>query len=167
MDALNSLFMQYSIESIILFVILLAISVKITHELWDYFKGKAREAFKKEETQGQLEINFNEKFQELTDKLDALDGRLDTIDHNFEGIKTRLSLIEERQQEDTRSFLIDTHHKFCYEVKAIDDISLQSIERKYMYYKNAGGNSFIDGLVQEIRQLPRINTSTIRGYDNA
>lgn len=51
---------------------------------------------------------------------------------------------------------------FCYEVKAIDDLNLQSLERRYLYYKAAGGNSFIDGLMEEIRSLPRINAQDPR-----
>ena len=63
-------------------------------------------------------------------------------------------------QENTRSYLIDAHHKFCYERKAIDELNLQSMERRYLYYKAAGGDSFIDGLMEEVRKLPRINLYT-------
>ena len=72
-----------------------------------------------------------------------------------------MKLVQERLQENTRSFLIDAHHKHCYQIKSIDDLTLQSVERRYLYYKTAGGNSFIDGLMDEIRKLPRINTYTV------
>ena len=71
-----------------------------------------------------------------------------------------MALVQERLQENTRSYLIDAHHKFCYEIKAIDDLNLQAMERRYLYYKTAGGNSFIDGLMDQVRQLPRINFYT-------
>ena len=71
-----------------------------------------------------------------------------------------MALVQERLQENTRSYLIDAHHKFCYEKRAIDDLSLQAMERRYLYYKTAGGNSFIDGLMDEVRNLPRINLYT-------
>lgn len=63
----------------------------------------------------------------------------------------------DRLQENTRSYIIDKHHYFCYQIRAIDDMNLQSLERRYMYYKADGGNSFIDQLMEEIRQLPRVN----------
>lgn len=137
---------------------MLGIVIKTIHELWDWFRNKFKDKFSKEITDEQRIDTWTERFNTLDETLDHFDKRLDSIDENFQETKERLSFIEERQQEDTRSYLIDAHHKFCYEVKAIDDINLQSIERNYMYYKTAGGNSFIDGLVQEIRQLPRINT---------
>lgn len=71
-----------------------------------------------------------------------------------------ITLIQERLQENTRSYLIDAHHKFCYEMNAIDDLSLQAMERRYLYYKTAGGNSFVDNLMDEVRVLPRINSYT-------
>jgi hypothetical protein len=73
-----------------------------------------------------------------------------------------MKLVHERLQENTRSFLIDSHHKFCNEIQGIDDQSLQSMERRYLYYKSAGGDSFIDTLMEEVRDLPRINYATIK-----
>jgi hypothetical protein len=68
-----------------------------------------------------------------------------------------LALVQESLQESARSDLLDAHHKFCYEFKKIDDLSLQSIERRYLYYKTAGGDTFIDHLMEEVRELPRIS----------
>ena len=44
-----------------------------------------------------------------------------------------LGILQERMQENTRSFLIDAHNKFCYQLKKIDDLNLQSIERQRIY----------------------------------
>lgn len=67
------------------------------------------------------------------------------------------AITTERLQENSRSYIIDKHHYFCYDVKAIDDLNLQSLERRYLYYKAAGGNSYIEGLMEEIRDLPKVN----------
>ena len=75
-------------------------------------------------------------------------------------IDAAIALVQERLQENTRSYLIEAHHKFCYEVHAIDDLSLQAMERRYLYYKTAGGDSFVDNLMDEVRALPRINFYT-------
>ena len=155
-----SLFAQYSLESIIIFIVMLGVALKGIHELWDFFKKKLKARFKTEEAVENIDETINSKFNMLAGKLDNINSRFDKMDSDFQETKDRLAFIEERQQENTRSFLIDAHHKFCYEVGAVDDINLQSIERRYMYYKTAGGNSFIDGLVKEIRELPRLSIST-------
>lgn len=78
-----------------------------------------------------------------------------THEHQIQ-LDRSLALVQERLQESARSDLLDAHHKFCYEFKKIDDLSLQSIERRYLYYKTAGGDTFIDHLMEEVRQLPRV-----------
>lgn len=159
---ITSLFAQYSLESIIILIVMLGVAIKGIHELWDFFKQKLKVRFKKEETFDSMEEHIDSKFNTLTDKLDNINSRFDKMDKDFQETKDRLAFIEERQQENTRSFLIDSHHKFCYEVGAIDDINLQSIERRYMYYKTAGGDSFIDGLIKEVRKLPRLSVNNYK-----
>lgn len=155
MELLSTLFATYSVESVIIFTIMLLLAIKFVWELVVWFRDKLRNGFKKEKETEEESEYFKAEFSKLHDSLDNIDERLNKIDENNENTNRRLSFIEERQQENTKSFLIDAHHKFCYQIRAIDDINLQSIERRYMYYKAAGGNSFIDQLMQEIRALPR------------
>lgn len=159
---LAGLFAQYSLESIIIFVVVLGLALKGIYELWDYFKRILKERFRQEDYVEETTNSLQEQLVSLDNKLDNINLRFDKMDSDFQETKDKLSILEERQQESTRSFLIDSHHKFCYEIQAIDDINLQSIERRYMYYKTAGGNGFVDGLMQDIRQLPRVNISTYK-----
>ena len=136
--------------------------------LWQKIKIKVT---KKNEEQEKTE-DIDHYFEKIDKNFEEINKRFDTIDAQSQQTNERLSFIEERQQENTRSYLIDAHHKFCYEIKAIDDINLQSMERRYMYYKTQGGNSFINELMQEVRQLPRVNLShpisdiTLENIDN-
>ena len=166
MDAINSLLTEYSLPAIIIILILVLVAVKFLSELIIWFYEKAKNFFKKKNDAEQKELTqdeqLNNHFEEAEKHFKKIDERFDEINEqilishqNQDSINERLNFMEERQQENTRSFLIDAHHKFCYEVGQIDDWNLQSIERRYMYYKTAGGNSFIDGLVAEIRELPR------------
>lgn len=155
MELISTLFATYSIEGIIILVIMLLLAIKFVWELVVWFKEKLQGGLDQQREREEMNEDFKAEFQKLNDRLDNINDRLDRVDESNENTNRRLSFIEERQQENTKSFLIDAHHKFCYQIKAIDDINLQSIERRYMYYKAAGGNSFIDQLMQEIRALPR------------
>ena len=97
---------------------------------------------------------------ELDSKIDSLNKQNQRIYEKQEQVDTTLALVQERMQENSRSFLIDAHHKFCYKYNKIDDLNLQSIERRYLYYKTAGGDTFIDHLMEEIRSLPRVTLFT-------
>lgn len=155
MEIISGLFATYSIEAVIIFVIMVLLAVKFVWELVVWFRDKIKYGFTKQRETEEMTEDFKAEFRKLNDRLDTVEERFNKIDKSNENTNRRLSFIEERQQENTKSFLIDAHHKFCYQIKAIDDINLQSIERRYMYYKAAGGNSFIDQLMQEIRALPR------------
>lgn len=98
--------------------------------------------------------------QQITQEIQVLKQQNQETHEHQKQIDETVALIQERLQENTRSYLIDAHHKFCYEIHAIDDLNLQSMERRYLYYKTAGGNSFIDTLMDEVRALPKINFYT-------
>lgn len=83
----------------------------------------------------------------INDQLDSISERVDAIQQETEKMK-------ERMQDDTRSYIIDKYRRFVCEKKSIDSVSLEDIERHYMYYQAAQGDSYITNLMQKIRTLP-------------
>lgn len=157
MDILTSLFSQYSIESIFLIIVMLGVSIKFIGELIEWFYTKIRKHFNHQNDKDKEHI-------EITDGISSVDEKVSQLLNNVGDLANRVKVLEEqgaitteRLQENSRSYIIDKHHYFCYEIKAIDDLNLQSLERRYLYYKAAGGNSYIDGLMEEIRDLPKVN----------
>lgn len=157
MNIIESLFSQYSIETLILLIVGVALGVKLIGELWEYFYNKIRLYFnyKNQKDQAHDEIingiaKIEARTEELQETVEALTERIHTLQKQSE-------LTTKRLQENSRSYIIDKHHYFCYQVKAIDDLNLQSLERRYLYYKTEGGDTFVDGLIDEVRALPRIS----------
>jgi hypothetical protein len=95
--------------------------------------------------------------EEINGKIDALSEQNEQTHRHQEQTESTVALLQERMQENTRSYLIDAHHKFCYQFKQIDDLNLESLERRYLYYKTSGGDTFIDHLMEEVRALPRVD----------
>lgn len=182
--ALDSLLSQFSIESLIIVIVLLVAAIKCVGELFEwlyqrlkkYFDIKDEKAERHEEIMRKLdsfEMKFNEQekinkrrdqeIQKISNQLDAQDKTSAELSHvidtqiiKFTDVESQLKILNDRTQDSTRAYLIDRHHHFCYQVKAIDDMSLQDLERRFMYYKAAGGNTFIDSLMEEVRSLPRL-----------
>jgi hypothetical protein len=162
MAQIDFLLNNYSLPSLIIIIFSLTFAFKAVSETLDYVRDKLRKYFnlendkeknKKEldslhESIADLKESLNIKFNEINDKLDKQE-------QNITLLQATDNITLERLQNETRSRIIDKHHYFCYKMQAIDDLSLQSLERMYMYYKNAGGNTFIEGLMDELRQLPR------------
>lgn len=183
MGELNYLLTSYSFEELVLVIIVVLIACKILIEVWNFFYNKLKGYFGVKNTKEQWESNTTKTLSNISDKMDHFEKsaekraiRLEKIEKKVDRLEeysritheqqkdldNQMKLVQERLQENTRSFLIDAHHRFCYDVKGIDDQSLQSMERRYLYYKTAGGNSFIDDLMREVRELPRINYATIK-----
>ena len=91
----------------------------------------------------------------LKDKVNALHESVNGLSEQSKKTDDTLIIVQERLQNQARDKLIELHHRYVYEYKMIDDIGLESMERTYLYYKAAGGDTFIDTLMDEARELPR------------
>lgn len=184
LDAVTTLLSSFSVEGIIFVVILFAVSIKFLGELFEYLYTKVKNYFNikdaKEERHeevmrclDELKRNNNEsrerdrlrdeKVEKISQQLDAQDKEsskvkqiVENLDTETTDLKNIVSILTERAQDSTRAYIIDRHHYFCYKVKAIDDMSLQDLERRFMFYKAAGGDTFIDALMEEVRTLPKL-----------
>lgn len=161
MNAVEEILTQYSIESIILLIIVLLVALKFVSELWEWLFNKVKKHFNIQTEKQQQDEKDRQNLILLEDKVnenaEATKKQYNDVMDKLDELLDKQQRTTERLQENTRSYIIDKHHYFCYQIKAIDDMNLQSLERRYMYYKAEGGNSFIDGLMEQIRQLPRVN----------
>lgn len=172
MNELNNLLSSYPLSELLLLIVGILTAAKIIWSVIEYWLQKidihVGEKYKRQERWESLDKkiddltnNLDTNINHVALKIDELKKQNEQTHEHQEQLDKSLVLVQERLQENSRSYLLDAHHKFCYEFKKIDDLTLQSIERRYLYYKTAGGDSFIDGLMDEIRKLPRINTYTV------
>ena len=190
MDALVTLLSQFSVEGIIIILIMFLAAVKIVGELlnWSYEKIKHHFNVKTQEDSRHAELmdNFNElkhrnerveeenlRRDKLIEKISAqldeqdkhscrISEMLEAQTNEITSLKNRVQTLTDRVQDSTKAYIIDKHHHFVYNVKAIDDMSLQELERRFVYYKAAGGNTFIDGLMEEVRSLPKVTVEQMQ-----
>ena len=184
MDALNTLLSQFSIEGLILLGVLFLVAVKFVGELFEYCYNKIKKYFDikdekeerheeimnslkelKQQVSEQEELskerskqitNLSVQLKEQKDKSQIFQKAIDNQIVKFTDFETQLQNLCDRMQDSTRAYIIDKHHHYCYQIGAIDDMALQDIERRFMYYKAAGGNTFIDSMMEEVRNLPRL-----------
>lgn len=184
MGAITTLLSKLSIEGIILVIVLFAAAVKFLGELFEYLYNKLKKYFDikdaKEEQHREIMDKLNsleahsakqdERSERRQAQMEKISKQLDEQDRKsanlqlmledqikeISSLKSQIGTLTERTQDSTRAYLIDKHHYFCYQMGGIDDMALQDMERRFMYYKVAGGDTFIDGLMEEVRALPRL-----------
>lgn len=154
---MSNLFAQYSIETIILIIVMLGVATKFIGELIEWFYTKLRKYFNHQNDKDKAHSEITDGLSDIKEKISTLVTNSTILNERVSNLEAQAELTTDRLQENSKSYIIDKHHYFCYEVKAIDDLNLQSLERRYLYYKTAGGDSYIDGLMEEIRALPKVN----------
>lgn len=184
MNNVTTLFTQYSAAEVIILLILIGMVLKFVGELVDYFVSKIRKYFKKELQEEDQQAQLITKLDQINTKIDSLgtkifnlETRVSSTEDSISSLKNEirdlgemvanleeqskktdnsLELVQERLQNQSRDKLIELHHKYVYDYKMIDETGLQSMERTFLHYKAAGGNTFIDTLMDEVRGLPRL-----------
>ena len=144
---------NYSWSEIILFVIAFAAAIKGVVTFWDWGKDRLRKAYDKEDKIEEIKSLIVENKKQMNEFSNIQAQTINEIQH----LKENITNLTASDKDDIKAWITEKHHHFCYEIKYIDDYSLDCIEKRYAHYVDEGGNSFISKLMEEIRNLPKIS----------
>lgn len=144
---------NYSWSEIILFVIAFAAAIKGVVTFWDWGKDRLRKVYNKEDKIEEIKSLIVENIKQMNEFSNIQAQTIDEIQH----LKENITNLTASDKDDIKAWITEKHHHFCYEIKYIDDYSLDCIEKRYAHYVDEGGNSFISKLMEEIRNLPKIS----------
>lgn len=148
---MKELLTSYSVSDIVIFVVLLVLAVKEFVSICDWVKERLKRVFdrsyrEKEETEEiKEEIKDLEKFYSERVKVDG----------KFDEFQSLISMLIESDKEDIKAYITDRHHFFTYEQGWVDDYSMECLEKRFAIYEKEHGNSFVKGLMDELRTLPK------------
>ena len=143
-----------TITQILFYLFLIFLGIKEGLELIDYFKKRNKKGYDKEnETQNLIDTvkQTDERMNKIADKIEGVKGH---FNEKFEKQERILSILIDSDKDDIRGWIVEKHH-FYMAQGWIDDFSMDCIEKRYAHYKDEGGNSYISGLVHELRKLPK------------
>lgn len=154
MDPIVKLLQQTSFESLFLLFVFVLASAKAFGELVDWAYKKLKAYFGTKENA----VDFQD---EVLARLSRIEAQCGKADENIGSLRETLQIVQERLQNSTRSYIIDKFHYYVYQIGAIDEAALQDLERRYAYYKKAGGDTFIENRMARIRELPLLSTDQL------
>lgn len=140
------LFATYSIVEIISFLVIFAGAIKGFVSFWDWAAARLKQVFKKESQR-----------EDDSERIKCLTDQQKKTDEKIEEIMKAIQLLTQSDKDDIKAWITEKHHYFCYEKGQIDDYSLDCIEKRYNHYKDEGGNSFIDDLMDDLRNLKKVS----------
>lgn len=148
------LIQKYSITELIFIFTVAGIALKsfITFCEWGherlnkFFNRDTKEEKQKRIIQNRLD-EYDKLLKNLSEDRKELQNTLDILNE-------RVNLLIKSDKDDIKAYITREHHYFCYQKGWIDDYSLDCIERRFEHYLEEKGNSFVEGLMEEIRDLP-------------
>lgn len=155
MKNLIELLSTYSVGEILIFIVLLALAFKGVVDFIDWAKKKAKGQIDEINTQKEEKDTIKENIEELFKMQKA---QKEAIDKMAESV----NLLIQSDKDDIKAWITEKHHYYCYQLKYIDDFSLDCIEKRYAHYKQEGGNSFIEDLMKDLRSLKKVSSTLVR-----
>ena len=152
---MEELFANYSLSDIIVFTIILALAIKGCVTFFDWAKARLQSVYDKDYKAKEDKEKIEENIDDLNNKEVKIDEAFAKIDKTFEQINQQIGMLIESDKEDIKSYIVKEHHYFVYQQGWIDDYSLECLERRFAVYQQEHGNSFVSGLMEEIRELPK------------
>ena len=144
---------NYSWSEIILFVIAFAAAIKGVVTFWDWGKDRLRKVYDKEDKIEEIKSLIVKNTKQMNEFSNIQAQTINEIQH----LKENITNLTASDKDDIKAWITEKHHHFCYDIKYIDDYSLDCIEKRYAHYVDEGGNSFISTLMEEIRNLPKVS----------
>ena len=144
MNELIQLLTQFDMTTILIFIILIALSAKGVITFFDWVKERIMKMFNKQ----------SKKEKEL-EQLQQQELDIKELRKNIESIQSNINLLIESDKDDIKAYITEKHHFYCYQQKYIDDYTLNCLEKRFNNYETEGGNSFVHNLMDELRALPK------------
>lgn len=159
MKEILNLLSTYSLEQILVFIIMLSLAIKGGVDFYDWVKKRFNTTIIDRENQ-------NRKKEEITENIDKLFEMQKEQSKAIDNLTKSVDLLLRSDRDDIKAWITQQHHHYCYELKYIDDFSLDCIEKRYTHYKAEGGNSFIEDLMTDLRSLKKVSSTLVRQESN-
>ena len=155
---MKELFQQYSLSDIIIFTILLVLAIKSLVSFFDWAQDRFNKGFSKKNMKNLEKQELEQRLKQGDEIMSNLQNSQKRTDQILEDVSAKIDMLIDSDRDAIKAYITQQHHYFCYERKMIDDFSLDCLERRFEHYEDQGGNSFIEGLMDELRKLPRPTT---------
>lgn len=155
MKDLIELLSIYSVGEILIFIVLLALAFKGVVDFYDWAKKKIRDRM------GEITDGETEK-DTIKNNIDELFKMQKAQKESIDKLTESVNLLIQSDKDDIKAWITEKHHYYCYQLKYIDDFSLDCIEKRYAHYKKEGGNSFVEDLMRDLRSLRKVSSTLVR-----
>lgn len=157
---------SYSASEIVMFIVILCFALKESVTFIDWARMRINQGINKNLKEEREKDNlqkemmtmndfFSEKEKRFEKKKAEIYKRFDSIENQMNLLQTQMKLLIDSDKDDIKSYIVDKHRQYCYYNKAIDDYTLDCLERRFEHYQKEGGNSYVENLMEDLRGLTK------------
>lgn len=132
-------FQNYTIEATLVFLFMLGVALKQGFELFQYFRNKAVDQVDKVRDREQGAIRASEQLATQNTELMKINEKIDQL------------LVS--NEDSIKSWIVTLYKQRKKDPSGLDSMQMDLLERRFSHYKKMGGNSYVDNLMQELREI--------------
>lgn len=151
---MKDLLSAYSIEDIILFIVFLALAIRGLVSFYDWAIGRIRNYVDKAHNEKKKEEELEAKVSQNREILCQLEKNQIELTSSLSNLEGKIDLLMESDKDAIKSYLVDKYNRFTKQ-ENIDSYEYDCFLKRFSHYQAEGGNSYIEGLVNEVRELKR------------
>lgn len=154
----------FSVDQIVVYTIMLILAIKggVDLGIWakELYQKKFNKDYSKLNQKEALEQHYKDceerhiktikKYEALLNEVDSL---AETTNTKMEKIEAQLEQLTKSDMHDIKSWIVEKHHSLMTQ-GWVDDFTMDTLEKRYSDYVSEDGNSYVKGLMTELRALP-------------
>ena len=132
-------FQQYTIEATIIFLFMFGTALKQGYELVQYFRNKT--------------VDHVDKIREQEEALEQVIKNMQQQKKQLQSITDKIDELLVSDKDSIKSWIVMLYKQYKKDPSGLDSMQMDLLERRFSHYKKEGGNSYIDNLMQELREI--------------
>lgn len=153
MGQINTLLSSFSLNTIIIVIVAVISLWYSAAKIKDYLSAKTQAIRDAERRKVEEERALSERLTAQENDLNDLKASQLLLSKSLTKIADQIDLLVSSDMADIKSYITQRYNEFT-KLGYIDMHSLQACEKRYEYYRLEGGNSFVQQLMTELRNLP-------------
>lgn len=132
-------FQQYTLEATIIFLFMFGTALKQGYELVQYFRNKT--------------VDHVDKIREQEEALEQVINNMQQQQKQLQSITDKIDELLVSDKDSIKSWIVMLYKQCKKDPSGLDSMQMDLLERRFSHYKQEGGNSYIDNLMQELREI--------------
>ena len=149
---MEELLARFELTDIMIMLTLLIVGAEKLIKAIDWLRARFRKSYDEENTLKEEVEDLNKFYEEKK----VVDDGFAKVNARIDSICDLVNMLVESDKESIKAYITERHHFFVQERKWIDYHSMDCLERRFAIYEKEHGNSFVEDLMNDLRQLPKM-----------